>query len=62
MIKCAYCGKELNVVPTTSGYHVDSKYWKGDGPERQYFCDAKCSLEQHEKERKIIESLGGKDG
>jgi len=62
MIKCAFCSKVINVRPAgqfqSSGPQVDTKYWKGDGPDRRWFCDAKCSLDSHEKERALINVLG----
>jgi len=61
MIKCTACGKEINVRPAgqfqSSGPQVDTKYWQGDGPDRKWFCDAKCSLDAHEKARALMKLL-----
>lgn len=54
MTKCAFCGKEISAVLDLKegGYRINTKYWRVKDGETQYFCDAKCSLDLHEKERK----------
>jgi len=58
MIKCTACGKEIEVVLTNGEHRVITKYWQGDGPDRKFFCDAKCSLDAHEAARALLKLLG----
>lgn len=62
MVKCAWCNRVL--ASESDLFRSDkpiSNYWRQRGNEVQYFCDAKCSLELHEKERALLKLLGGKD-